>query len=177
MVERRTDSRNRSALAVFLSALFLLAASPIMAADKVLEVGERVPEFSLPDLAGRPVSFERDIRGKGPLTLLFFMTTACSPCLEELREINAFVGRNPGKVDVLCVAVDLRGSRTVGPFQQANRFRVKYLIDPRFSLPRMFGFNYTPSLAIVDARGVLLHKKGGYFPNERLSDLIWTFIR
>jgi peroxiredoxin len=175
--KQRADSRNRPGLAVLLSALFLLAAVPAVPADKILDVGQRVPEFTLPGLDGKPVSFEKDVRGKAPLTLLFFMTTACSACFEELEEIDSFVRRNHGKVDVLCVAVDLRGAQTVVPFQQANRFRVKYLIDSKFSLPRTFGFNYTPSLAIVDAKGVLLHKKGGYSPNERLSDLIRTFLK
>lgn len=144
---------------------------------KAIELGERVPDFSLPGIEGSPVSFERDIRGKAPLTLLLFMTTTCSACFDELREIDGFVADNPGKVDVWCVAVDLRGAQTVAPFQQANRFRVRYLIDARFSLPRAFGFSYTPSLAILDSRGQLLHKKGGYTPDERLSDLIRTFIK
>lgn len=174
---QRADFLKRRGQAVLLFVLILFAAAPAIAADKILDVGQRVPEFTLLNLEGKPVSFEKDIRGKGPLTLLFFMTTACSPCFEELQEIDAFVGKNPGKIDVLCVAVDLRGAQTVGPFQQANRFRVKYLIDSKFSLPRTFGFNYTPSLAIVNAKGVLLHKKGGYSPNERLSDLIRTFLK
>lgn len=159
---------------------FLLAAGfpvPALSAEKVVEVGQRVPEFSLPGIEGNTISFERDIRGKAPVTLLFFMTTACSPCFEELKEIHEFTGRNQGRLEVWAVAVDLRGSKTVIPFQQANRFRVKYLLDPKFTLPRSFGFNYTPSLAIVDARGVLLHKKGGYTPNENLSDLIRTFLK
>ncbi len=174
---RRADLLKRRGQAVLLFALIFCAAAPGIPADRILDVGQRVPEFTLPGLDGKPVSFEKDIRGKGPLTLLFFMTTACSPCFEELQEIDAFIGKNPGKIDVLCVAVDLRGVQTVGPFQQANRFRVKYLIDSKFSLPRVFGFSYTPSLAIVDAKGVLVHKKGGYTPNERLTDLIRTFLK
>lgn len=146
-------------------------------AEKPVEVGQGVPEFALPGLDGKTVSFVKDIRGKAPLTLLFFMTTACSACFEELQEISDFLGKNPGKVDVWCVAVDLRGAQTVAPYQQSNRFRVKYLIDTRFSLPRTFGFNYTPSLAIVDARGILLHKRGGYTPNEHLSESIRTFLK
>ncbi len=162
---------------VFLA--FCLAGVPASAypAEKTIEVGQEIPEFSLASLEGMNVSFHKDIRGKSPLTLLFFMTTACSPCYEELQEIHSFVGKNPGKVDVWCVAVDLRGAQTVLPYQQANRFRARYLIDPKFTLPRVFGFNYTPSLAIVDANGVLVHKKGGYSPNERLPDLIRTFLK
>jgi peroxiredoxin len=150
---------------------------PVPAAEKPLEVGQPVPDFSLPGLDGAPVSFQKDIRGKTPLTVLLFMTTACSACYDELKEIHDFAGKYPGKVGAWAVAVDLRGAQTVGPYQQANRFRVGYLIDPKFSLPRMFGFNYTPSLVVIDAKGVLLHKKGGYSPNERLPDLLRTFLK
>ncbi len=169
--------RRAGAAAACLLAACLLLAPPASSAEKPVEVGQSVPEFSLPGLDGAPIAFGRDIRGKAPLTLFFFMTTACSACYEELQEIDAFQGRNPGKIDVWCVAVDLRGAQTVGPFRQANKFRVRYLIDTKFSLPRTFGFNYTPSLAIVDPRGILLHKRGGYSPNEHLSDLIRTFLK
>ncbi len=167
----------RAGAAASLLAACLLLASPALSVEKPVDVGQAVPEFSLPGLDGKTLAYGRDIRGKAPLTLFFFMTTACSACYEELQEIDAFRGKYPGKVDVWCVAVDLRGAQTVGPFQQANKFRVNYLIDTKFSLPRVFGFNYTPSLAIVDARGILLHKRGGYSPNERLSDLVRTFLR
>ncbi len=160
-----------------LAAAVLLCAAPGRAAERPVEVGQPVPEFSLSGLDGTPVSFQRNIRGKAPLTVLFFMTTACSACFEEIEEINGFVAKNPGRIDVWCVAVDLRGVQTVGPYARANKFRVSYLIDPKFSLPRTFGFNYTPSLAILDARGVVLHKKGGYSPSERVSDLIRTFLK
>lgn len=169
----------RSGTIMMLPALFLVVmiAAPAWSLDSGVEVGQKVPEFALPGIDGAPVSFEKRIRGKAPLTLLFFMTTACSACFEELKELDEFVRRNPGKVDVWAVAVDLRGEKTVQPYQETNRFRVNYLIDPKFSLPRKFGFNYTPSLAVVDPRGVVLHKKGGYSPSERLSDLIRTFLK
>jgi peroxiredoxin len=142
-----------------------------------LEVGQKVPDFTLPSLDGGDVSFERQIRGKGGVTVLFFMTTACSACFDELKDIDAFIARNPGKVDAWSVAVDLRGARTVEPYRKANNFRVKYLLDPKFSLPRLFGFDYTPSLAVIDRQGVLLYKQGGYKPGEKVSDRIRTFLR
>lgn len=160
-----------------LAVLLVAVASPALSAERTVGVGQPVPEFSLPGLDGQPVSFVRDIRGKAPLTVLLFMTTACSACLDELKEINEFASKHPGKVDLWAVAVDLRGAQTVGPYQQSNRFRVKYLLDPKFSLPRVFGFNYTPSLVVVDAGGVILHKKGGYAPNERVSEILRTFLR
>jgi len=160
-----------------LAVLLVAVASPALSAERSVEVGQPVPEFSLPGLDGEPVSFRRDIRGKAPLTVILFMTTACSACYEEIREIHEFASKHPGKVDAWAVAVDLRGAQTVGPYQQSNRFRVKYLLDPKFSLPRVFGFHYTPSLVVADAGGVILHKKGGYAPNERVSEILRTFLR
>jgi len=160
-----------------LAFLLLAIASQAPAADSSANVGQPVPEFSLPGLDGQPVSFVRDIRGKAPLTVFLFMTTACSACLDELKEINEFASKHPGKIEPWAVAVDLRGAQTVGPYQQSNRFRVRYLLDPKFSLPRIFGFNYTPSLVVVDANGVILHKKRGYAPNERVSEILRTFLR
>ncbi|MCL5884782.1 MAG: TlpA family protein disulfide reductase [Deltaproteobacteria bacterium] len=160
-----------------LAFLLLAIASQAPAAESSAKVGQPVPEFSLPGLDGRPVSFRKEIRGKAPLSVIFFMTTACSPCYDEIREIHGFVSKHPGKVEAWAVAVDLRGAQTVGPYQQSNRFRVKYLLDPKFSLPRAFGFQYTPSLVVVDANGVILHKKGGYAPNERVSEILRTFLR
>lgn len=160
-----------------LAVLLVTIASPALSAERPIGVGQPVPEFSLPGLDGQPVSFVRDIRGKAPLTVLLFMTTACSACFDELKEIHEFASKHPGKVDAWAVAVDLRGAQTVGPYQQSNRFRVRYLLDPKFSLPRVFGFHYTPSLVVVDAGGVILDKKGGYAPNERVSEILRTFIR
>lgn len=173
--------RSVTLAAVAASLLLLLAgaasAAPAGAPAKGLEIGQRLPEFSLAALDGKQVSYEKQIRGKAPITLFFFMTTACSACFDELKEINDFLGKNQGKVDAWCIAVDLRGAQTVVPFQRAHNFRVKYLVDPKFSLPRTFGFNYTPSLAVVDAKGILLYKKGGYSPSERVSDLIRSFVK
>jgi len=173
----RMAFRGGLVLAAGFLALVACVPSASLAAEKPVEVGQKVPEFSLPGLDGGNISFERDIRGKAPLAVFLFMTTACSACYEELKEISDFVGKNPGKIEAWAVAVDLRGAQTVEPYRKANNFRVKYLVDPKFSLPRVFGFNYTPSMAVVDAKGVLLHKKGGYSPNERIPDLLRTFLK
>ncbi len=160
-----------------LAVLLVAIASPAFSEERSIGVGQPVPEFSLAGLDGQTVSFRKDIRGKAPLTVIFFMTTACSACFDEIREIHEFASKHPAKLEAWAVAVDLRGAQTVGPYQQSNRFRVKYLLDPKFSLPRVFGFTYTPSLVVVDANGVILHKKRGSAPNERVSEILRTFLR
>ena len=48
---------------------FVLARIP--ASPSVLRVGERPPDFTLPDAAGRPVSLA-DYRGRKPVVLVFY---------------------------------------------------------------------------------------------------------
>ena len=53
------------------SVWFNVFVARIPAAPVVLRVGERPPEFTLPDAAGRPVSLA-DYRGKKPVILVFY---------------------------------------------------------------------------------------------------------
>jgi cytochrome oxidase Cu insertion factor (SCO1/SenC/PrrC family) len=50
---------------------FNLAIARIPATPTVLRVGERAPDFTLPDAGGRPVTLA-DFRGKKPVVLVFY---------------------------------------------------------------------------------------------------------
>ena len=119
----RIACRGSRLLAAVFPVLLTCLAFASLAAGKPLEVGQKVQDFSLPGLEGGALSFEKDIRGKASLTVFLFMTTACSACFEELKEISDFVGKNPEKVEAWAVAVDLRGAQTVAPYRKANTFR------------------------------------------------------
>ena len=65
-------------LALGLSAILLVGGAwmnfvvaRVPANPTALRVGERPPDFTLPDASGRPVSLA-DYRGKGPVVLLFY---------------------------------------------------------------------------------------------------------
>jgi hypothetical protein len=65
-------------LALTLSSLLLVAgawfnfvAARVPDTPTTLRVGERAPEFTLPDASGRPVSLE-DYRGQKPVVLVFY---------------------------------------------------------------------------------------------------------
>ncbi|NIS75177.1 MAG: hypothetical protein GTO08_07830, partial [Deltaproteobacteria bacterium] len=60
--------------------------TPASGQDKAgLDVGDRVTNFKARDLSGKEISFEEDILDKTSRTMIFFMTTACSACFEELK--------------------------------------------------------------------------------------------
>ena len=64
-----------------LAALLLL----LCGAAAAMNVGDAAPDFSCPDLAGRPVQLA-DYRGK--LVLLNFWASWCEPCLEEMPRFS-----------------------------------------------------------------------------------------
>lgn len=64
-----------------LAALLLL----LCGAATAMNVGDAAPDFSRPDLAGRPLQLA-DYRGK--LVLLNFWASWCAPCLEEMPRFS-----------------------------------------------------------------------------------------
>ncbi len=87
--ERRDAARGRIAaetLAIMDSATAELAASGL--AERSLGVGDRAPEFELPDATGNPVSLSSLLAG-GPVVLAFYRGGWCPYCSIELRALQA----------------------------------------------------------------------------------------
>jgi thioredoxin-related protein len=64
------------------------------------------------------------------------------------------------------IAVDIRGEKLVKSYSEHYKYNVDYLLDPRFTIPPVYGFNYTPALVLLDKSGKVVYKKGGYSPTE-----------
>lgn len=60
-----------SSLLLVAGAWFNFVAARVPVAPTALRVGERAPEFTLPDAAGQPVTLA-DYRGKKPVVLVFY---------------------------------------------------------------------------------------------------------
>ena len=108
----------------------------------------------------------------GKFTIFQFMTTACGACQAELvnllrlqKELGA------DAFSIIPIAMDILGTEAVNAYEARNKFGVNYLIDPDFSLPPRFGFNYTPSFMVVDSSGKVVLTQGGY------ADAAWTMIK
>ncbi len=141
------------------------AAAPKAAeAPKILKVGDRIAEFKLADgLTGKEVSFERDYLGKSKLLAISFMNTSCSACNAEIRMLSVLAGKNPD-FKVIGMAVDSRGEALVKSYNENNKFNVSYVLDPEFTQPRIYGFNYTPGLVLADKSGKIIALMGGFNP-------------
>ncbi|RMG58495.1 MAG: TlpA family protein disulfide reductase [Deltaproteobacteria bacterium] len=158
---------------------FSFAFAEEAAKPKIPGVGDMVVDFTLPDLNGNEVNFNKDIKGKHEATFIIFMTSACSACQAEVAAINDIVKKYGDKVGMYCVAVDLRGADTVKPYAETYQYKATFLLDPKFTVPRKFGFSYTPSVLIVDKGGKIVFKKGGYMPGDEdlLAEKVYEMVK
>ena len=150
------------ALALCLTALPAFAQSE--AKDEAFEplgVGDKAADFKLRDgLSGEFVEL-KDIVGD-KVVALTFMNTTCSACQAEVALLSKLAGKNADKIQVYLIAVDVRGEKLVKSYAENYKYNVEYLLDPRFSVPPAYGFNYTPALVVLDKAGSIVYKKGGY---------------
>jgi peroxiredoxin/uncharacterized membrane protein YphA (DoxX/SURF4 family) len=109
------------------------------------KIGERVPEFSLPDLHGREITAD-DFRGKK--TLVAFWSTTCPFCvnmMEDLREWDA--AKKPDEPDLIVFST--------GDPEAHEELDLKspILLDEDFKTAEKFGMSGTPSAVLVDEKG------------------------
>lgn len=80
--------RPPEALAAFADNIAVLVASGI--AERALQVGDRAPDFTLPDTLGRPVTLSRLIE-QGPAVVTFYRGAWCPYCNLQLHAYQAIL--------------------------------------------------------------------------------------
>ncbi|WP_263409868.1 peroxiredoxin-like family protein [Terriglobus tenax] len=112
--------------------------------DRILPVGSKAPEFSLPDaISGKPIQ-SADLLALGPLVINFFRGRWCPYCVTELetwRELYPTL-RERG---ALLVAISPQTVRQSDFTVQQHALRFPLLWDQGAALADKFGVGYTPS--------------------------------
>jgi peroxiredoxin len=117
----------------------------------------RVPQFSLPDTAGR-VHTPAEWSGKRAV-VLFFLTTDCPLCNNYVPELN----RVAGAFSARGVAFyGVQGDATISDADvrrhvQDYAYTFPYLFDPNESLAAATGATATPEAAVLSPSGELLY--------------------
>jgi peroxiredoxin len=123
---------------------------------RIVQEGDRAPEFQLPSLDGRTVNLS-SYRGK--VVMVHFWATWCPPCVEEIPTLErlhrAYFGRD---LEILAVSVDEGGAGAVGQFMQKNRFALPVLLNSDQSVSRAYGTFKFPETYLVDREGVVRRK-------------------
>lgn len=126
-------------------------------ATGMLPPGTRIPDFTLNDIEGKPVSIE-SFRGRK--VVLLFWASWCPDCRAEVPEIKAMqAAADPSKVAFVSVSFD-RTFEAFKTYVQENYLGGVQLFDPAGKKDSAIGAAYhvkwIPSLYLIDADGTVL---------------------
>ena len=143
----------RAALSAAL-ALGLAACGGGAADYRPLAVGDRVPAFAAPDLAGDTVSLASL---EGEAVLLNIWATWCPPCREEMPELQALAREyGPRGLRVIGVSIDMRGAEdAIRGFLEDHGIGFTILHDPDERVTRAFRAAGVPETYLIDREGRL----------------------
>ena len=155
--------------------VFLLAAFAAPSQAKWAAVGDVAPEFSLPMLSGQTL-VSADLVKKNKTVVITFIQTACSACKGEIVELNKLAKKSKAGIVVIPVAVDMRsGKEFLDNYKSENAVDFDFGIDPKFSVPALFGMSFTPGTVVISG-GKVAKVFRGYDP-EVAKELATLFAK
>lgn len=145
---------------VFLSAVFFVtilfprtAHSQIYPVE-VFELGRKVVLEPQPTLKGGKIDLSA-YRNKKIVVLAFWLHS-CDLCIDQLKQLEKFVGKNNRSRDVAVITVS-RGQKDEQPFllETVKKRKIKYpvILDPETVVTRKFGVSMVPAFVIIDKQG------------------------
>jgi peroxiredoxin len=130
----------------------------IGADDYGAEVGDRVPDYSAPDLTGEEISLASQ---QGKVVLINVWATWCGPCRVEMPPIQAAYERyREDGFNVLAVAIDAGpGYRDdVAEFVSELGLTFPVLLDPEARVSRLFQTVGVPETFVLDREGRIVKR-------------------
>lgn len=129
--------------------------------------GPKAPDFTLPALEGGNVSLS-DYLGK-KVILIDFWSTTCDPCLVEMPHLVDLYNKHKDQgFVVLAISLDGPESRNqVTSVVQNKKMKFPVLIDEETTVVSRFNpKKEMPFSVLIDRRGVIVDKRGGYTPGD-----------
>jgi len=161
---------------ILLALLSVLAISLLRAQQGTIQVGERVPDFTLPLLEGYEYNGQQEVRLsdlRGKVVMINFWASWCDPCEMEAAALEA-VWRDyqPGG-EVVFLGVDW-----VDTEPEARSYLVKFDItfpsgpDQGTRISQIFRIDGVPETYFIDRQGILRNIQIGPFPSQEAVRVI-----
>ena len=125
-------------------------------------VDKPLPEARLADLEGREVSADELRRGR---YLLVFLTTGCSPCVDEADNISRLLEGDASQPRVYGVGIE--SPARVAGFVKEHDYKFPFLLDKDSGLRESLGVRIFPSKFLVED-GVVKTAWYGKAPDEAM---------
>jgi thiol-disulfide isomerase/thioredoxin len=151
--------------------IVLVIAGALAAHAATVRMGDTVPDFTLPDRSGAPVSVAA-LRGK--VVCIEFWASWCPACRAMLPVLDEVAHRLGGD-DVTVLAIDIDDDRAKADRFLAERLpdpAVRVVYDPGGAVMARFGTSSMPAIYVIDRRGVVR-----LIGDENTSDLAGTIER
>ena len=116
-----------------------------------LPIGAPAPDFVLPDINGREVSFE-NLLAKAKPFVFFFVSPTCNPCGALLPEIENWERELDGKIEMIFVSSGT-AAENKAKFNGAAEKIILLQKDREVAL--MFGAQWTPTAILINADGTI----------------------
>lgn len=111
-------------------------------------IGQRIPEFEVTDLNGRPIT-RKDVLGRK--TLVVFSSPSCGHCVKLMEEIREWeTVRGPGDPQLL---IFTDGDET---HETKLALKAPTIIDKDYKTAGRFGMRGVPSAVLVDENGTIV---------------------
>ncbi len=153
---------------------------PTIKGIEPLEKGVPAPPFTIEDINGNSFTIE-SYRDKNPV-LLFFWSFFCGPCREEIPFINDITKEYRDR-GLVVAGVNLDGKemkKAISKFMEQEGISYIVAFDElqgdSFRVADPFGVAGTPSLFLIDKKGILAFSKVGAVDHEKLKGLIETVL-
>lgn len=123
-----------------------------------------LPQVTLRDLNGKPVSTTSFLKSGKPIIVSFFGTW-CKPCLRELDTIQEVYADWQDETGVTLYAICINEGadvQKIRPTVHAHNWDFVVLSDANADLKRAMNVSAVPALFVLDASGKILHQRTGY---------------
>ncbi len=134
-----------------------------------LDVGDRAPEFHLTTPEGKTISFNRDLKAKKPVYLVFW-TTWCPHCKEEFPQVLEMYRKFGGQIEFIGINLGIKDE--LEEYVKRNHISFPVTFDEGNKITSAFGAQIQTNI-LIDKEGVIRYKDRG-IPNDvenRLSRL------
>jgi peroxiredoxin/outer membrane lipoprotein-sorting protein len=110
------------------------------------------PDFTLPDLAGAPVSL-KDLRGK--VVVLYFWATWCATCRAEMPRLEKLV-REYADDELVLIGINDEDPGIASGYLKANGHPLRSLVDRWQHVYRKYGVEEIPAVIVIGKDGRIL---------------------
>lgn len=135
---------------------------------KLLPVGSKAPDFTLPSLDGKPVKLSQFVKGK-KATLINFWYWGCAGCLIEYPHLEKLYAENKSKGLGVVTLNLLDDAPTIKKYYAEGRFTLPCLLmkGAKVDVPKLYGVIAYPANYIVDENMKILYRATG----EHMDDM------